>query len=139
MEQSRSTLLPNIIHYLKKYTGVNYYSSTQLILRVSRKNTVLTDGFFAIDVEGITSLEHSTFIRIREWKLRLGINELVLVILKWEILGIETMSEYQIKSIKYELQVKALMIPAFRSQVKCTIAETPMTDILALASLVKDY
>lgn len=129
MEQSRSTLLPNIIHYLKKQ-ALGTVSNVQLVLRGTRKNNVVTDGFFAIDVNGISCLEQSTFIRVQLWRLALDVDHIQMIIDKWENLGVEIMSEYQIKPINHELQIKALMVPAFRKYLKTTIEEIPMSQIL---------
>ena len=140
MEQTRSTLLPNIINYLKKYSRIDQHCSSQMILRVYRNNPLfLTDGFFSVQAEGVNKIQQNAFLRIKSWKINVSVDDLALVILDSEILGIETMSDYQLKLIKNELQVRALMIPAFRYQLQRMIVETPINEIMEMAKLVQEY
>ena len=65
MEQNRSTLLPYVANFLKKYS--DKASESQLILRVHRRfSSFLTDGFFVIDTEGLGTLEQNTFVRVKK-------------------------------------------------------------------------
>jgi hypothetical protein len=139
MEQTRGTIFPNIMNFLKKYSNTEETSSTQMILRVYRNfSSVLTDGFFGINSEGIGKLDQNTFIRIKKWKLYLEIENLTLIVSEFEVLGIETMSDFQVKPIEKELQVRALMIPAFKIQIRSTLNEIPMSQILEIVNLVQE-
>lgn len=140
MEQMRSTLLPNIIHYLKKYNGPDTVLSNQMVLRVYKSNSyLLTDGFFSIESRGLVPMEQNTFIRAKKWKILLDVENIVLELVEWENLGVESMSDFQIKPLKTEVQIKALMIPAFRIQVRSSLTEVPIHDILEMASQFGDY
>lgn len=137
MDQVRSTLLPNLISYLKKYNGMHSISYVQLILRANTDSLrILTDGFFFIETTNREKIEKNSFIRIKQWKIELFENDLKLDLLEWEYLGVETMTDYQVKPIKSELQIKALMVSAFRIQLRDLIPETPISVIFStIASL----
>ena len=62
----------------------------------------------------------------------------MLVILEKEIIGIENMSDFNIKPIQNELKIKALMVPAFRVQVKGTLNDTPIAEILEVAKMLEE-
>ena len=137
MEQLKSTLLPHLLSYMKKYRGPESISFNQLILRVYKSSSqILTDGFFQIESAGLPPLERHTFIRIRSWRLEFFLDNLILHLLDWEIIGIEVMPEYSVRQIKSELQIKALMISSFRIQLRSSLIETPMTEILSVISSV---
>jgi len=137
MDQVRSTLLPNLISYLKKYNGVHSVSQAQLILRANTDSLrILTDGFFFIETTSREKTEKNSFIRVKHWKIELFENDLKLHLIDWEYLGVETMSDYQVKPVKSELQIKALMVSAFRVQLRDLIPETPISLIFStIASL----
>jgi hypothetical protein len=135
MEQLKSTLLPHLLSYMKKYKGPESISSNHLILRIYRSGSqTLTDGFFQIDTLGLSNLERHTFIRVKSWKLEFFIDNLLMHLLDWEVVGLEVMPEYSVRHIKSELQIKALMISSFRIQMRAGITETSMSDILSVVN-----
>lgn len=137
MDQVRSTLLPNLICYLKKYKGQHSVSNAQLVLRaITDSLRILTDGFFLIETANCEKVEKNSFVRIKQWKIELFENDLKMHLLDWEYLGIETIPDYQVKSVKADLQVKALIVSAFRKQLRDQIPETPISVIFStIASL----
>jgi hypothetical protein len=135
MDHSRSSLFSYISKCLKK--GADEENCAQLILRVCRNNAkMLNDGVFFIQTQGLPVLENSTFVRIKRWSLELLIDDLLINVREYEVIGVETMNDFNIRPLKSDFQIKALIISAFRKRLQAEITETPIVDILSLVNSI---
>lgn len=132
MDEPRGTLLPLVLDLMYRYENDDSPSPNQLILRVLKVSPpTLTDGFFSIEVQDLSDfhLEPHTFLRVTDWTVNATLNNLTLVLRNYEKLGHDYLSEFQIKPIKDNSEVKALLTNVFRKQLRSKITEKPIEDI----------
>ncbi|CAG9333126.1 unnamed protein product [Blepharisma stoltei] len=134
MEEVRGTMFAFIVDFLRRYENSFEHSNSQMILRIIQKKPItLTDGFYSIESEGLDEIATNTIIRVKKWAVIASMNNLKLKVIDYEILGTEPMSEFQIKPLKSRQEIKSLMVPAFRVQMKGKIRERSMQEIVQLA------
>jgi hypothetical protein len=140
MDEPRGTLLPLLLDLMYRYEEDDSPSTNQLLLRVIRvQPPTLTDGFFSIEVQNLSDfhLEPHTFLRVTDWTISTTMNNLTLVLRNYEKLGHDYLSEFQIKPIKENSEVKALLTNVYRKQLKATIREKSLEEIREMISSIE--
>lgn len=59
-------------------------------------------------------------------------NNIKLKVIDYQVLGKESMSEFQIKPLKTRQEIRSLLVPTFRVQMRGRVRERSMHEIMSL-------